>query len=506
LSAMYQALKTLYRRAFGVAALVRSRLRSRRAQISDLRAAVTALLQYAEGERNQGERRSKPGVERLLLQNEAVCSELDRLANLYESAVCRTAANERSIEQLIEQVKMLSSVQGTHLNLLSSTATVSAENAANGQVGSSNRMSDSLKKQFETMIGTWGVFESRARENLLAHYNNLAEEYEKAALERDHLRNLRSELMRLRQDAARPDGIAKTAKRVYQAGRLLFPDAILKFAESPSVVIVDVGAQNLSSEDHIYAPLQRAGATKVICFEPLVGAAKARQKSDPDIEMLNHFVGRGGPATFHIGRFSPTSSLLEPDMSFLSQFVALPTMCEIVDVKNVNTTRLDDIKEVADCDFLKIDVQGAELDVLKGAARALDRAVTIHCDVEFSPLYKDQALFGGVDLILRTGGFELIDFINAGYAGYVDLPQPLSQSRLLWAEAIYFKSPSRVTTLGSSKLMTAAFIAHVNYGMYDLAAHYLSHYDRLTGSSTCAAYARALEEVVTTPASNKSGK
>lgn len=503
---MSQALKRLYYRASAVAARVRKRLRSRNGQISDLRAAVAALLQEAEGAGNQGEGRPKPGLERLLLQNEAARNELDRLTNLYESAASRTVATERMVEQVIEQVKTLSSAQRTHLKLLAGTTAVSAESAVSGKADLASRTSDSLKNEFETVIATSEVARSRAQATLLALYNSLAEEYEKAVHERDDLRNLRSELMRLRQDAARPDGLAKTAKRVYQAGRPPFPEAILKIAESPPVTIVDVGAQNLSSEDHIYAPLRRAGATRIICFEPLTEAAEARQKSDPDIEMLTHFVGLGGPATFHVARFSPTSSLLEPDMPFLSQFVALPAMCEIVDVKNVSTTRLDDIAEVADCDFLKVDVQGAELDVLKGAARALDRAVTVHCEVEFSPVYKGQALFGDVDLLLRTGGFELIDFINAGYAGYVDLPRPLSQSRLLWAEAIYFKSPSRVAALGPSKLMTAAFIAHVNYGMYDLAAQYLGHFDRLTGNSMRAAYAQALEGVATTPASNKSGK
>lgn len=114
---------------------------------------------------------------------------------------------------------------------------------------------------------------------------------------------------------------------------------------------------------------------------------------------------------------------------------------------------------------------------------------------EFAPLYKVQPLFADVDSALRAVGFELIDLMNAGYSGYTDLPRPLAQSRLLWAEAVYFKSPERLTALGATKLLRAAFIAHVNYGMYDLAAHYLAYYDKMTGRSTREVYAHALEDV-----------
>jgi hypothetical protein len=59
---------------------------------------------------------------------------------------------------------------------------------------------------------------------------------------------------------------------------------------------------------------------------------------------------------------------------------------------------------------------------------------------------------------------------------------------LLWAEAIYCKLPLLLKRQGAEKLLKAAYIAHVNYGMYDLAAHYLAEHDKLTGASTLAQY------------------
>jgi FkbM family methyltransferase len=61
-------------------------------------------------------------------------------------------------------------------------------------------------------------------------------------------------------------------------------------------------------------------------------------------------------------------------MEFLSQFMALPIMCDVVSTQGVQTTRLS---EIGECDYLKIDVQGGELDVLKGAQRLLESIIAI---------------------------------------------------------------------------------------------------------------------------------
>jgi len=59
---------------------------------------------------------------------------------------------------------------------------------------------------------------------------------------------------------------------------------------------------------------------------------------------------------------------------------------------------------------------------------------------------------------------------------------------LLWAEAIYFKSPHVLAKQSAEKLLKAAYIAHVNHAMYDLAAHFLAEHDKATGASTLSYY------------------
>ena len=512
---VFGRLKNLYRRVDNAAEFFRGRLKSHDAQIAELREAVAALMQSALGQdRAAASGQPTKNIERMLLHAEKVSTDLDRLADLYESTTGRVAAAEQAIQGLAErmtatQTPRQASTEPAHAAAVpSSNASTSA-----GTMGDTDSISKSLKARFAALVlvrlGRIAFARANSLRNLAKEYEkavlerdslrNVAEEYKKVVLERDSLRNLRDELVRLRQDAARPGGIAKSAKQVYASDRPPFPKAVLDTADPLCVSVVDIGAQNLASEDHIYAPLQQTGSAKIIGFEPLTKEAEARRSAEPNILLLDHFVGRGGLATFHVARFNPTSSLLEPDIAFLSKFVALPQMCETVATQTVRTTPLDDVGEITDCDFLKMDVQGGELDVLKGAVRILHGAAVVHCEVEFAPLYKAQPLFADVDSALRAAGFELIDLMNAGYSGYIDLPRPLAQSRLLWAEAVYFKSPERLAALGATKLLRAAFIAHVNYGMYDLAAHYLAHYDKLTGRSTREAYAHALEDVQRQP-------
>lgn len=297
---------------------------------------------------------------------------------------------------------------------------------------------------------------------------------------------LRDQLVRER---LRKKGLADPGEAAVVKEAPAFPRAIFEATQTSKITIVDVGAQDLVSEEHMYAPLQRAGVTSVVGFEPLPDSGSVPRRNDPSVVMLNNFVGAGGPGIFHVTQFDPASSLFNPNIEFLSQFQALPTMCKTVETTEVQTTRLDDIAEIGLCDFLKIDVQGGELDVLKGAQHLLENVIVIHCEVEFAAVYQDQPLFSEIDTHLRSARFELINLINAGYNRYQALPgHGASGSRLLWAEAIYFKSPLSLGKQGAEKLLKAAYIAHVNYGMYDLAAHYLAEHDKLTGASTLPQY------------------
>ena len=80
---------------------------------------------------------------------------------------------------------------------------------------------------------------------------------------------------------------------------------------------------------------------------------------------------------------------------------------------DLNTTTLDEIVEkdnIIPPDFLSIDTQGSELNILKGARKCLEQNVlSLLVEVEFLPIYKNQPLFGDICEFLYKYGFLLSD-------------------------------------------------------------------------------------------------
>jgi hypothetical protein len=81
----------------------------------------------------------------------------------------------------------------------------------------------------------------------------------------------------------------------------------------------------------------------------------------------------------------------------------------------VRVARLDDFEaEWKDSHraLLKIDVQGFELAVLKGATKALEHCAYVYCECSEVPLYVGQALFGEIRQFLEGFGFRVSGRFN----------------------------------------------------------------------------------------------
>jgi hypothetical protein len=82
----------------------------------------------------------------------------------------------------------------------------------------------------------------------------------------------------------------------------------------------------------------------------------------------------------------------------------------VVGAEEVEVARLDDLDVVRPGEraYLKLDVQGAELAVLRGAARTLEAVRVVEAELSAVELYEGQALLSEVVEHLRAGGFDLI--------------------------------------------------------------------------------------------------
>jgi FkbM family methyltransferase len=267
------------------------------------------------------------------------------------------------------------------------------------------------------------------------------------------------------------------------------------FPEDFQISILDVGAALI--ERPPYQSLVDAGRGRIFGFEPDQQACEQlnREYGNPH-RFFPFFVGDGGPAIFHETNWAPTGSLYEPNSRLLEKFQNLAEVVTPVVTHAVNTTRLDDIADIGDIDFIKIDVQGSELVVFENASRALSGALLIQTEVEFVELYKGQPMFADVDTFLRANGFQFHTMNGVSGRAFKplvangDVNSAFRQS--LWADALYVRDWMRLEDLSETKLRNYAILAHDILRSYDLAHLVLSALDSKTGGGRAADYLRRL--------------
>ena len=148
---------------------------------------------------------------------------------------------------------------------------------------------------------------------------------------------------------------------------------------------------------------------------------------------------------FHLNRKPGVSSVYPANMNFLSRFPG-PERFEPTEILDVTGSSLDDHMNDISLDFVKLDIQGGELQALKGMSGALDKALGLDVEIEFSELYKNQPLYGDVNKFLVDRGFEFVDFINLARWERKDHN---SYGQLLFGDGLWLKSPESIFVDGT---------------------------------------------------------
>jgi FkbM family methyltransferase len=151
-----------------------------------------------------------------------------------------------------------------------------------------------------------------------------------------------------------------------------------------------------------------------------------------------------GTATLYVTKAPMCSSLYPPNEAYLSRFAGLSELAGLDFSVEIETTTLDVFcatEGVQEIDFLQIDVQGADLNVLKGALSLLERSVlAVQIEVEFSPLYLGQPLFADVDIFMRNHEFSLFDLrLASRHRSISPIYRQVNPGQLLWADAFYLR-------------------------------------------------------------------
>jgi FkbM family methyltransferase len=261
--------------------------------------------------------------------------------------------------------------------------------------------------------------------------------------------------------AAEQDGVCLTLARA----------ALERLGRRPR--IVDIGARMLDTEAHVYDGLRDITTLDVVGFDPMAAriAERLAQEGADGLTLLPYAIGDGERHVLHINNDDSTTSLFPLDLAHNAPLNHLKTL-RTVRTETLQTRRLDEVLPDGPVDFLKLDIQGGELMALRHAAGTLTRTAVVHCEVEFSPIYAGQPLFAEVQTLLASQGFVLIDLVNPKRYHYPGQNGPDHQApgeRLVWADAVFFR------TTGAPEMLAAqALVAALVYRKVTLAQHLLA--------------------------------
>jgi len=115
-----------------------------------------------------------------------------------------------------------------------------------------------------------------------------------------------------------------------------------------------------------------------------------------------------GTKTIHVSSYSDSSSLLEATALEYEVFRIRQVSEASVRVETASHVIYEE--DIPVPDLIKIDVQGYELEVLKGFGDLLGSVKFIICEVSFKEYYKDQPLFLDITNYLNGNGFEIAAF------------------------------------------------------------------------------------------------
>jgi FkbM family methyltransferase len=263
-----------------------------------------------------------------------------------------------------------------------------------------------------------------------------------------------------------------------------------KILETNPLGFIDVGSRG--GVHGLILPL--ASRSQCTCFEP--DPVSYRELTDmyrptsPFSSLTIHQTALGaGPAqaNLYVTKNPVNTSLLEPVQEIASRY-EIPGLC-VDKVSSITTDSLDRVLAAEERvrpyagEFIKLDCQGAEFDILTtGARETLEKeCVAVFCEVRFAPWYRNEKVFSEIDTCLNSKGFSLYGlqphFMSTRR---LDRLECETEERLVWADALYFKDPleaGREKGRAPNRKIQALFLVALLTHYYDYAMEILEAFD-----------------------------
>ena len=264
--------------------------------------------------------------------------------------------------------------------------------------------------------------------------------------------------------------------------------------------LVDIGALSTeNSEPRFHKIIEHFPSSEIIGFE--IEKKVCDQMNSKAIKGIKYFPFALGKKNekrkLYITESPMCTSLYKPNEKLLNLYHELQYM-NLKKESEIETITLDSFvnkHSIDTIDFIKIDVQGAELDIFKGSKKLLNNVLKIVCEVEFLPLYHNQPLFGDITQFLGKYNFMFNKFL--GLSGRTLKPLVANKdknfaSQHMWTDAVFIQHINKIKNLNDEKLLKLSVLAAI-YNSLDLTCFYLFLYDERNSSTLAKDWMRNLD-------------
>tara|TARA_X000000368_G_scaffold390099_1_gene353049 strand:- start:688 stop:1545 length:858 start_codon:yes stop_codon:yes gene_type:complete len=255
--------------------------------------------------------------------------------------------------------------------------------------------------------------------------------------------------------------------------------------------ILEIGAMKLKEDlkERFYILLDYFPSSKIIGFEIDKDVCdKMNSENSKGIKYYPYALGeKNEKRKLYNTQHPMCTSLYKPNENFINLYNNL----HFANLKNqteIETITLDTFVNeysIGDIDLIKIDVQGAELEIFKGGINSLKDVLKIICEVEFVSIYENQPLFGDESKFLKQYDFMFNKFLNLSGRSLKPLianKDPNIASQHMWSDAVFVYHIEKINELSDEKLLKLCLLSSV-YNSIDLAFFCLSIYDKRNSST-----------------------
>ena len=250
--------------------------------------------------------------------------------------------------------------------------------------------------------------------------------------------------------------------------------------ETP-LVICDIGASSVDPTAFIDELIKNVDCF-LYGFEPNEEEFMKLNSTDKK-KYFNHAVGNGQIETLNICSAPGMTSILEPDFEYLELFHGFSDWAKVTKKVKVQTKKLDDVNFDKKIDFLKIDVQGYEHEVIKNGNKTIKDCLVVQIETSPIPLYKNEKSFAHVCLQLENLGFQLHSFnqINTRCFKPVILQNNIYSglNHLFQLDCVFVKKLNLFDKFDLEQLKKIGLILFYSFGSYDLVDYVVSKISKL---------------------------